>query len=56
MAGVDALPAFLVDRGVPTAVDAVAREHVEAWAAWIEGGYAPASVKNRRDGIRQFFA
>jgi site-specific recombinase XerD len=56
MAGVDALRAFLVERGMPTAVDAIAREHVEAaYAAWIEGGYAAASVKNRHDGIRQFF-
>jgi site-specific recombinase XerD len=56
MAGVDALRAFLVERGMPTAVDAVAREHVEAaYAAWIEAGYAAASVKNRHDGIRQFF-
>jgi site-specific recombinase XerD len=57
MAGVEALRAFLVERGIPTAVDAVAREHVEAaYATWIEGGYAAASVKNRHDGIRQFFA
>ena len=45
MAGVEALRAFLVERGMPTAVDAVAREHVEAaYATWIEGGYAAASV------------
>jgi site-specific recombinase XerD len=57
MAGVDALRAFLVERGMPTAVDAVAREHVEAFYAWmLETGYAAASVKNRHDGIRQFFA
>jgi site-specific recombinase XerD len=57
MAGVDALRAFLVERGMPTTVDAVAREHIEAaYAAWIEGGYAAASVKNRHDGVRQFFA
>jgi site-specific recombinase XerD len=57
MAGVDALRAFLVERGMPTAVDAVAREHVEAFYAWmLEAGYAAASVKNRHDGIRQFFA
>lgn len=56
MAGVDALRAFLVERGMPTAVDAIAREHVEAaYVTWIEGGYAAASVKNRHDGIRQFF-
>jgi len=57
MAGVDALRAFLVERGMPTTVDAVAREHVEAFYAWmLETGYAAASVKNRHDGIRQFFA
>jgi site-specific recombinase XerD len=57
MAGVDAFRAFLVERGMPTAVDAVAREHVEAFYAWmLETGYAAASVKNRHDGIRQFFA
>jgi site-specific recombinase XerD len=57
MAGVEALRAFLVERGLPTAADSVAREHVEAaYAAWIEAGYAAASVKNRHDGIRQFFA
>ncbi len=57
MAGVDALRGFLVERGMPTAVDAVAREHVEAFYAWmLEAGYAAASVKNRHDGIRQFFA
>jgi site-specific recombinase XerD len=57
MAGVNALRSFLVERGMPTAVDAVAREHVEAFYAWmLETGYAPASVKNRHDGIRQFFA
>jgi site-specific recombinase XerD len=57
MAGVDTLRAFLVERGMPTVVDAVAREHVEAFYAWmLEAGYAAASVKNRHDGIRQFFA
>jgi hypothetical protein len=57
MAGVDALRTFLVGRAMPTAVDAVARERVEAFYAWmLETGYAAASVKNRHDGIRQFFA
>jgi site-specific recombinase XerD len=57
MAGMEALRAFLMARGMPTAVDSVAREHVEAaYAAWLESGYAAASVKNRHDGIRQFFA
>jgi site-specific recombinase XerD len=57
MAGVEALRAFLMARGMPTAVDSVAREHIEAaYAAWLAAGYAAASVKNRHDGIRQFFA
>jgi site-specific recombinase XerD len=56
MAGVEALRAFLMAQGMPTAVDAVAREHIEAFYAWmLETGYAAASVKNRHDGIRQFF-
>ncbi len=61
MAGVDALREFLLERGMPTAVDAITREHVEAFYAWMleEGlgdrGYAAASVKNRHDGIRCFF-
>jgi site-specific recombinase XerD len=49
MAGAETLQAFLAEQGMPTAVDAVAREHVEAFYAWmLEAGYAPASVKNRR--------
>jgi site-specific recombinase XerD len=57
MAGVEALRAFLEAKGMPTAVDGVAREHVEAFYAWmLETGYAAASVKNRHDGIRQLFA
>jgi site-specific recombinase XerD len=56
MTGVEALRAFLEAQGMPTAVDAVAREHIEAFYAWmLEAGYAAASVKNRHDGIRQFF-
>jgi site-specific recombinase XerD len=57
MTGVESLRRFLEESGMPTTVDAIAREHVEAtYAAWIEAGYAAASVKNRHDGIRQFFA
>jgi len=38
---------------MPTAVDAVTREHVEAFYAWLlETGDSAASVKNRHDGIR----
>jgi site-specific recombinase XerD len=55
MAGVEALRRFFGENGMPTTVDAISREHVEAaYAAWLET-YAAASVKNRHDGIRQFF-
>ncbi len=56
--GVRGLETFLRERGMPTAVDSIAREHVEAHFAWLlgEGGYKPASAKAWYDGIRQFFA
>jgi site-specific recombinase XerD len=55
--GVESLRAFLVSRGMPTAVDTVAREHIEAFFAWMlgDGGFAAASAKAYYDGIRQFF-
>jgi site-specific recombinase XerD len=47
---------FLAERGMPQAVDAIAREHLEAFfASILERGYAPASAKAYYDGIRQFF-
>jgi len=50
------LDAFLTERGMPRAVDAVAREHLETFfAGMLEQGYAPASAKAYFDGIRQFF-
>jgi integrase/recombinase XerD len=55
--GVGSFERFCRDRGMPTAVDAVSREHIEAFFAWMlgEGGYAAASAKAYYDGIRQFF-
>jgi site-specific recombinase XerD len=55
--GVESLRAFLVSRGMPTAVDTVAREHIESFFAWMlgDGGFAAASAKAYFDGIRQFF-
>jgi site-specific recombinase XerD len=55
--GVDSLETFLRERGMPVAVDAVAREHVEAFFAWMltDAGYAPTTAKAYYDGIRQFF-
>ena len=48
---------FLFDRGMPTGVDGIAREHIEWFFARMmgEGGYAAASAKAYYDGIRQFF-
>ena len=55
--GIDSLDAYLHERGMPVAVDAVAREHIEAFLSWMltDGGYAAASAKAYYDGIRQFF-
>ena len=41
---------------MPTTVEGVHREHVEAFLAWMTESYKPASVRNRYTGIRQFFA
>jgi site-specific recombinase XerD len=55
--GVNGLEAFLRERGMPSAVDAVAREHVEAYFAdLLDRGYKATSAKAWYDGIRQFFA
>ncbi len=54
--GVRGLRAFLVVAGMPTAVDKVTREYIEAWIAdLLERGYAAASAKAYYDGVRQFF-
>lgn len=42
VSGLEALRVSLVDRGMPTAVDAVTREHIEAaYAGWLEDGTRP---------------
>jgi site-specific recombinase XerD len=46
----------LTDRGMPTQVANVRREHVENFLAWMTEHYKPASVRNRYTGVRQFFA
>jgi site-specific recombinase XerD len=55
--GIELFEGFLRERGMPVAVDAIAREHVEAFFAWMmgDGGYAAASAKAYYDGIRQLF-
>jgi site-specific recombinase XerD len=55
--GVHGLDVFLRERGMPTAVDVIAREHIEAhFAELLDRGYKAASAKAWYDGIRQFFA
>lgn len=46
----------LTERGMPTQVANVKREHVESFLAWMTESYKPASVRNRYTGVRQFFA
>lgn len=55
--GVTMFEAFCRRQGMPTAADAIAREHLEAFFAWMlgEGGYAAASAKAYYDGIKQIF-
>ena len=47
---------FLERAGMPQAVGALAREHCEAFLAWMGQNYRPASVRNRHCGLRMFFA
>ena len=49
--------AFLVERGMPSNVDALTREHVELFLVELqEKGKRPATVNNRFRGLRSFFA
>lgn len=54
--GVDNLVAFLVERGMPTALESISREHLEEWLiAMREAGRKPATVANRYRSVQQFF-
>lgn len=55
--GVKTFQAFLRRQGMPTAVDAITREHIETFFAWMlgDGGYAAASAKAYYDGVKQIF-
>jgi site-specific recombinase XerD len=47
---------FASQAGMPTRVDALRREHVEAFLVSLrERGLAPATVSNRHRGLQQFF-
>jgi len=55
LSAVEMLKAHLSERGMPTAVANVKREHVESFLASMTETYKPASVRNRYTGVRQFF-
>jgi site-specific recombinase XerD len=42
----------LSERGMPTQVANIKREHVESFLAWMTENYKPASVRNRYSGVR----
>lgn len=50
------LAAFLAERGMPTAVERIRREHIETWiVALQDAGRKPATVNNRFRGVASFF-
>ena len=55
LSAVEMLANHLTERGMPTQVASVRREHVENFLAWMTQSYKPSSVRNRYTGIRQFF-
>jgi site-specific recombinase XerD len=56
MSAVTMFADFAAERGMPSKVASVRREHVEAFLAWMAETYKPASVRNRYTGLKQFFA
>jgi site-specific recombinase XerD len=53
---VSLLAAFLRGRGMPTAVGAISREHVEAFITDQLSRWKPATAANRYRGVQRFFA
>ena len=47
---------FLAERGMPTTVEAIAREHVEAFVDALLGRWKPATAANRYRALSRFFA
>jgi site-specific recombinase XerD len=53
---VDNMAAFLADRGMPTALASITREHVEEWlVAMREAGRKPTTLASRFRSVQQFF-
>lgn len=53
---VEGFSRFLTERGMPRRVDAIRREHVEAYIESILSRWSPATALNRYQGLRQFWA
>jgi site-specific recombinase XerD len=49
------LEAFLTDRGMPTRIEDIRREHVEAFIADLLERWRPATAHNRYAGVQAFF-
>jgi site-specific recombinase XerD len=55
LASVDRLAAFLLERGMPTDVAAIRREHIEAFMEDQLARWRPATALNRFSGMQAFF-
>src|SRR5438093_585144 len=51
----EGLAQFLAERGMPTQVDRIAREHVESYIADLLDRRSPATAHNRYRGLQSFF-
>jgi len=52
---VSQLAAFLADKGMPTALEGVRREHIEAFIEDLLARFKPATAANRFGGLRAYF-
>lgn len=56
-AAIENLRAFLAERGMPTTLAGIHREHIEEWmSAMLEAGRRPATASNRYRAAKVFFA
>jgi site-specific recombinase XerD len=55
MEGVTGLNAFLRDTGMPQAIEAIKREHIEAFVEDLLERWTPATASNRYRSLQQFF-
>lgn len=53
--GANQLAAFLTETGMPTSVEAIHREHVEAFISYLLEIRSPATANNRYRALQQFF-